>query len=69
MKMNEEDDKCAGGSVQKQVSVNPDSLSIGSASKGGVIKVYGDFCDAEAFKEKIKKAVEVMSFAKSSIEL
>jgi hypothetical protein len=40
-----------------------DSLEIGSPSKGGVIKVYGNFADKEAFKAKIDAAAYLRSYA------
>lgn len=43
---------------------NPDSLEIGSASKGGVIKIYGDFNKKDEFKQKIDKAIELRAYAR-----
>jgi len=36
-----------------------DSLEIGSASKGGAIKIYGDFKNKEEFEAKIISAFEL----------
>jgi len=44
-----------------------DSITIGSASKGGAIKVYGDFNKPEEFEEKIKNAKRVKDFANAQI--
>jgi hypothetical protein len=46
---------------------NPDSIEIGTPSKGGVIKVYGDFINPEAFKLKIDNAIEVRNYANSKM--
>lgn len=55
--------KMAEESVVKHINENPDSLEIGTPSKGGVLKVYGSFADEEAFKAKIEVAVRVRAFA------
>jgi hypothetical protein len=34
-----------------------DSIEIGTPSKGGVIKVYGDFSDIDGFKKRIDDAI------------
>lgn len=49
--------------IQKQIVENPDSLEIGTPSKGGAIKIYGDFSKPEEFKKKIDSAVEVRQYA------
>lgn len=41
---------------------NPDSIEIGTPSKGGSIKVYGDFFSPEAFKVKIDNAIEIRAY-------
>ena len=50
-----------------QVNDNPDSLEIGTPSKGGAIKVYGNFDDKEEFKKKLKNAKEVREFANANL--
>ena len=50
-------------SIQKIVNENPDSIEIGAPSKGGAIKVYGNFNDPEAFKQKINNAASVRKHA------
>lgn len=35
----------------------PDSIEFGSASKGGAIKVYGNFNRPDDFAKKIEKAI------------
>ena len=41
---------------------NPDSIEIGTPSKGGALKVYGDFINPDAFKLKIDNAIEVRNY-------
>ena len=48
---------------------NPDSLEIGTPSKGGAIKVYGDFINPDGFKAKIDNAIEVRNYTKSKLGL
>lgn len=55
--------------VQKNVNENPDSIEIGTASKGGGIKVYGNFDDIEAFKKKILNAKQVMEYARANLSV
>lgn len=50
-------------------SENPDSLEIGTASKGGGIKVYGDFLNDVEFKIKIDKAFQLRKYAQEKLEL
>ena len=45
----------------------PDSLEIGTPGKGGVIKIYGDFSNPEAFRQKIEKALELRDYANSKV--
>ena len=45
----------------------PDSLEIGTPGRGGVIKVYGDFSNPEAFRQKIEKALELRDYANSKV--
>ena len=54
-------------SIQKQVTENPDSIEIGTPSKGGAIKIYGNFEDKEAFKKKIDSAKEVKEYANANL--
>ena len=42
--------------INKTVVENPDSIEMGSSAKGIKIKVYGNFSDLPAFKEKIDNA-------------
>lgn len=41
------------------INKNPDSLELGSPSKGGAIKVYLDFADKSFCDTKIKNALEL----------
>lgn len=54
--------------IQKIVTENPDSLEIGTPSKGGVIKVYGNFSEKEIFKVKIDNALELRNYVISKIQ-
>jgi hypothetical protein len=49
--------------IHKSITENPDSIEIGTPSKGGAIKIYGDFNNTEAFKKKIDAAKEVKEYA------
>jgi len=53
--------------IQKQITENPDSLELGTPSKGGAVKIYGNFSDVEAFKKKIDAAAEVKKYAQEKI--
>ena len=53
--------------IQKQVTENPDSITIGSPSKEGSIKCYGDFNKVEEFKKKIDAAKEVREYANANL--
>lgn len=55
-------------SIHKHINENPDSLEIGTPSKGGAIKVYGDFGNKEDFKTKITNAMEVRQHAQAETE-
>lgn len=54
-------------STQKIVTENPDSITRGSAAKGTLVKVYGDFSKPDEFKTKIDNAVEVEKYAAAKI--
>ena len=41
---------------------DPDSIEIGTPSKGGAIKVYGNFANKEGFIAKIDNAIEVRAY-------
>jgi hypothetical protein len=51
------------GSLNRFVNDCPDSIEIGTPSKGGAIKLYGDFLKPEEFKAKIHRAQEVRAEA------
>ncbi len=53
--------------IHKHVTENPDSIEIGTPSKGGAVKIYGNFADEEAFKKKIDAAKEVKKYAEANI--
>ena len=54
-------------SIHKQITENPDSIEIGTPSKGGAVKIYGDFNNLEAFKKKIDAAKEVKKYAEANL--
>ena len=49
----------------KHITINdsPDSLEIGTPSKGGSIKVYGNYKNPDEFKAKIANAKKVRDYA------
>lgn len=53
--------------IQKIINDNPDSLEIGTPSKLGCIKIYGNFNEPETFKLKIDRAIEVREHANSKL--
>ena len=56
-------------STQKIITENPDSITIGSATKGAQIKVYGDFDNLPAFKEKIDAAKATREYANQMLPI
>ena len=56
-------------STQKHVTENPDSIEIGTPSKGGAVKIYGNFAELEAFKKKIDAAADVKKYANAKIAI
>ena len=52
-------------SESRIVNENPDSLEMGTPSKLGCIKVYGDFNRLEDFKKKIDAAFAAREYANS----
>lgn len=56
------------GTIARHINDNPDSLEIGTPSKGGAIKIYGSFDNPEEFKVKVDKAMEVRLHAQTYIE-
>ena len=51
----------------RNINDNPDSLEIGTPSKGGAIKIYGHFNEPEKFKVKIENAKLVREFAQAQL--
>ena len=51
----------------REIGKMQDSLEVGTAGKGGSIKVYGDFNDLDAFKKKIDNAVIARSYANEKL--
>lgn len=54
--------------IHKTIPENPDSIEIGTPSKGGAIKVYGDYNNIETFKAKITNAKELREFAQEQLQ-
>jgi hypothetical protein len=54
--------------INKILDPNKDSIEIGSASKGGVIKVYGDFNNPEDFIHRLDNAIALMKYSGEAIE-
>ena len=46
---------------------NPDSIEIGTPSKGGAVKIYADFGNLEAAKRKIDNAFEARKYAQEKL--
>ena len=46
---------------------SPDSLEVGTAARGGGIKVYGSYERPEEFRLKIEKALELRAYANSQL--
>lgn len=55
--------------ITKSIVENPDSIEIGTPSKGGAIKVYGNFSHPEEFKNKIDAAKEVRDYAQAQLTI
>ena len=53
--------------ITKNINENPDSLEIGTPSKGGAVKIYGDFLNPIEFETKITNAKIIR--AKAQVEL
>jgi len=45
-----------------------DSIEIGTPSKGGAVKVYGNFDEMENFKKKIDNAIKVRTYFSTELE-
>lgn len=54
-------------SIHKHINEEPDSIAMGSASKGSLIKIYGDFNKPDEFKKKIDKAKDVRKYANENL--
>lgn len=54
-------------SVQKIINENPDSIEFGTPSKGGAVKVYGNFNNEEEFKRKIDAAKRMREYAHTEL--
>ena len=51
----------------KEIEKLQDSIDIGSAVKGGNIKIYGDFSQKDMFKAKIDNALFLRNYAKDKL--
>lgn len=54
--------------MDNKVNELPDSLEIGTAGKGGAIKVYGDYNKPDEFRTKINNALALRLYAKGQVE-
>jgi len=55
--------------IHSHSNVNGDSIEIGTAGKGGVVKIYGDFDRPEEFKKRIDNAAEIRKYANIKLAL
>jgi hypothetical protein len=55
--------------IQKVITENPDSIEFGTPSKGGAIKVYGNFDKSGDFQKKIDNALSVRQYAEAQIRI
>ena len=55
--------------IIKHINENVDSLSLGSATKGGIIKIYSDYNNPIEFKKKIDNAKEVREYAQAKLAI
>ncbi len=46
-----------------RIAAEKDSLEIGTAGKGGAVKVYGNFGDIEEFQRRIDNALSLRRYA------
>ena len=53
--------------IHKIVDECKDSIEISTPSKGGAIKVYGDFTNPDSFKKKIDNAIIIREYANSKL--
>lgn len=51
----------------RHINDNPDSIEIGTPSKGGAVKIYGDMSKPVEFKRKIDSAAEIRAYALSAL--
>lgn len=56
-------------SIQRVIHDSPDSIEVGAPSKGGAVKIYGNFDDVESFKRKIDNAKEVRAYAQANLTI
>ena len=53
--------------IHRHYNQNADSIEIGTPSKGGAIKIYGNFGDVDEFNKKIDYAKKVREYAQSQL--
>lgn len=53
--------------THKHINENPDSIEMGTPSKGGAIKIYGDFFKPDEFEKKIDNAKLVREYAQAQL--
>ena len=55
--------------IKEQVNENSDSITHGAPTKGGSIKIYGDFSKIDEFKKKIDNAKLIKEYANANLEV
>ena len=53
--------------VHTHINENQDSIAMGSAAKGTLIKVYGDLSKPDEFKKKIDNAKTIRDYAQAQL--
>lgn len=54
--------------VWDRVNDNPDSIEIGTPSKGGTIKVYGDYNKPDEFRVKIDNSIRLRNYTNDKLK-
>lgn len=56
-------------SIHRHINEEPDSIEFGTPSKGGAVKVYGNYKDMDSFKKKIDNAKEIRKYADANLSI
>jgi len=54
--------------ISKKIIENPDSIEFSTPSKGGAVKIYGDYSKPEEFKKKIDNAKKLRDYTNTIME-